>query len=377
MLPRALLVAFAACAGVGVLGPLVPALPAQSIDWWQKDLDGALAAAAEKPGKMVALYCWRDGNDACASMFGSTLGDKKVAERLQAWVCMGAKDDAAGKPLHERYRVTRVPTILFLQPDGQVADVVVGYVPVAEFVEELERITAGRDTIGALRERAAAAPKDTAAQLALALKLRAVGDRAGAAVAIEAVLALDPKFTTEAAAEAKLLELDAAIFRPEVAPADWDLKPLRAFLGKQKHKRIQFLGYDRLAAAEYARGELGEAADAAERAWKVIPPEHVIEWGQSVCGKAYENWQKLDKIDKGILKQALQVSKKTLEAVEKRHAASPDAGFLANALYVHAAVLIVNKQRKEAFAAMDRAIELDPKNENLVKAKERWVEGDK
>jgi hypothetical protein len=40
-------------------------------------------------------------------------------------------------------------------------------------------------------------------------------------------------------------------------------------------------------------------------------------------------------------------------------------------------VQIVNNLRKEAFAAMDRAMALNPKDENLKKAKDRWLDGSK
>ena len=71
------------------------------------------------------------------------------------------------------------------------------------------------------------------------------------------------------------------------------------------------------------------------------------------------------------------VSKKTLAAVEARHKKQPDATFLGNAMYLHAAILIVNKQRKKALVLMDKAIAVDSGNQNLVPAKKNWVKGNK
>ena len=53
------------------------------------------------------------------------------------------------------------------------------------------------------------------------------------------------------------------------------------------------------------------------------------------------------------------------------------APYLASALYLHAGVQIINNLRKEAFATMDRAIALNPKDENLKKAKDNWLDGSK
>jgi hypothetical protein len=350
---------------------------AQTIEWWQKDLASALAAAAEKPAKAALLYCWKDDHGACADMFSGTLSDAKVATALAGHVCIAAKDDAAGKPTLAKYGITSVPTVLLLDPAGAVIDVVTGYVPVAEFLAELKRIGDGKDTIGALRAAAAAAPADLALQMKLVRKLRSSGDVKGSAPVIAAIVAKDPKFASEPAAEARLLELCDQAFRADVPPQDVDLKPLRSFLNAQKNKRVLFLGHDRVAGAEYRRANLKAAAEAAGKAWKNVPPDQVLAYGQNLAGKAYENWQALEKIDKGLLKEALEISKKALDEVEKRHKASPDGPYLASALYLHAAVQIVNNLRKEAFAAMDRAMELNPKDENLKKARDRWLDGSK
>jgi hypothetical protein len=366
----AFLALFAALAVVG-------APRAQAIEWWQKDLDSALAAAADKPAKSVLLYCWRDGHGACADMFSGTLSDAKVATALAGHLCMAAKDDAAGKPTLAKYGIESVPTVLLLDPSGAVVDVVTGYVPVAEFLAELKRIGDGKDTIGALRQQAQAAPGDLALQMKLVRKLRSSGDKKGSAAVIAAIAAKDPKFASEPAAEAKLLEICDQTFRPEVTPQDVDLKPLRSFLNAQKNKRILFLGHDRVAGAEYRRQNLKAAAEAAAKAWKNVPPDQVLAYGQNLAGKAYENHEALEKIDKSLLKDALEISKKALDEVEKRHKTAPDGPYLASALYLHASVQIVNNLRKEAFAAMDRAMALNPKDENLKKAKDRWLDGSK
>jgi tetratricopeptide (TPR) repeat protein len=353
-------------------------LPGQTVEWWQKDFDGALAAGKDKPSSMVMLYCWRDPNDNCSAMFGGTLSDKEVAPVLADFVCMGLKEnDATQKAILAKYGIEKLPTVLFVQPDGAVVDAIPGYVPVKEFLAEVARIKAGTKTVAALRKLVAEKPADLALQLELVHKLRAVGDKKGSLEVIDAIGAKDPKAVSEAAAEAMLLKLNDQIFKPELLPKDYDLKPLREFLNKQKNKRILFLGYDHLAAAEWKRDNLKIACEYAERAWKNIPPDQVLDWGQNIASKAYEAYKELEKIDKTLLKKALDVSEKALKEVEKQQKTAPDNPFYANALYLHAAMLNVNNLRKEAFAMMDKAMQVDPKNENLKRAKEQWVDGSK
>ena len=133
-------------------------LPAQKVEWWQKDFDSALTASEDSAGSMLLLYFWRDPDQNCTAMFGGTLADEKVAPVISEYVCMGAKRGTdAGDPLFEKYRIEQVPTVLFLKPDGSVVDVVAGYVPVATFLVEAKRIKAGKETVAARREAAAAA----------------------------------------------------------------------------------------------------------------------------------------------------------------------------------------------------------------------------
>jgi tetratricopeptide (TPR) repeat protein len=148
-------------------------------------------------------------------------------------------------------------------------------------------------------------------------------------------------------------------------------------LKSQRNKRVLFLGYDQMATAYYRSEDLKAASSAAMKAWKNIPKDQVIDWGQRMCGIAYRRWKDLDKSNKRTLKDVLAISKKTLAAVEARHKKQPDATFLGNAMYLHAAVLLVNKQRKKALSLMDEAMKIDPNNKTLEPAKKRWVAGNK
>lgn len=360
---------------VRVLFPLLvlTSVAAQEVKWWEKTFEEALTAAADSKAKMLLLYCYANTGD-CQGMWADTMTEKSMQPLLLDFVCMGAnQDDAAGKQLIERFHATRLPTVFFLQPDGAIVDLTAGYYSGPQFKTELQRIRGGTDTVPAMRAGVAKAPDDLALQLRLAEKLRAIGSKDEAAKVIAAVVAKDPKSKTEAGALAMLQQLFEQTFKPELAP-DYDLKPLKEFLIKQKSKRVLFLGYDKLAAIEDLRGNLKEACEAAMRAWKNIPPDQVLDWGQNIACKAYVKHKELDR---GQLKLALEISAKALAEVEADCKKRPDDAVLANALYIHAQVQIVNNLRKEAFASMERAMQLNPKNESLGKALERWKSGEK
>ena len=354
---------------------LTAALPAQ-ITWWDKDLAAALTAAGDKPAEMVMLYCWQDSND-CAAMFSGTMSDKQVTDPLAEFVCMGVQNDDAGKDTWARYKIQSTPTVLFLDPDGAVVDSVVGYATIVDFAAAVKRVRSGAETIPALEQGVEASTLSMTEMQLLMQKLLAIQEQDRAKKVIDAMIEKDPKAKSPEAAEAMLWKITSETLGDEVAPADLDVGPLRRFLKGQRNKRIQFLGYDRMAKAHWARGEVKEAAKYADKAWKAVPAEQVISWGQRMSGFAYRNWKDLESANKSILKNALKVSKATLKAIEKRNKQQPDPSFLANFMGTHAALLVVNKKRKDALDLMDKAIALDPDNKNLKAWKANWLQGNK
>lgn len=355
---------------------LAAALPAQ-VTWWDKEFDAALTAANDKPAKLVMLYCWQDNHENCAAMFSGTMSDKKVTGPLAEFVCMGIQNDDAGKDTWSRYKVQSVPTVLFVAPDGSVVDSVVGYATIVDFAATIQRVRAGTDTIPALQQEVDGGSATMPRMQMLMQKLLTIQEQDRAKKVIDAMIEKDPKGRSDEAAEALLWKITAETFRDDVAPQDLDLGPMRRFLKGQRNKRVLFLGYDRMATAHWSRGEVKDAASYANKAWKNCPKDQVIEWGQRMTGFAYRNWKDLDKTNKKILKDALKVSKATMKAIEKRHKQQPDPSFYANAMGLHAAILVVNKKRKEALDLMEKAIALDPNNKNLKAWRDNWVQGNK
>ncbi len=365
----------------GLLAPLLlapmlaPSLQAQ-LSWWDKGFGEALTAAADKPAGMVMLYCWQDSNN-CAAMFSGTMSDKQVTTPLGDFVCFGVQNDDKGKETWAKYKIQSTPTVLFVAPDGSVVDAVVGYATIVDFAATLKRVRSGDGTIPALQKKVEAGGASMPEMQLLMQKLLAVQEQERAKGVIDAMIEKDPKAKSPEAAEAMLWKINAETFRPDVAPLDVDLGPLRRFLKSQRNKRVLFLGYDRMASAHWSRGEIKDAAKYADKAWKAVPDDQVIEWGQRMSGFAYRNWQDLEKANKAILKNALKVSKATLKAIEERDKEQPDPAFLANFMGTHAALLIVNNKRKDALDLMDEAIAIAPDMKALKDWKANWLQGNK
>ena len=351
-----------------------PSAICQEVKWWQGDFDGALATAAETKQQRVLLYFWSDGHGECKAMFGETLSDQAVMQKLADYVCMGCKrEEAAGKALFDRFNISRVPTVLIVEADGQVEDAVVGMQAPKLFLDELDRIAKGEDTVASVRKAAEGKPSDPGLQMRMAKKLRDIGDTTTANKTLAAIISADPKLKTEVAGEARLLQILDETFRPELGPSEVELKPLQQYVIKQKNKRLRFLGYDQISSAEFAREDNKAGIEAVAKAWKNVPPDQLIDWGFNTGATIYRMREGFGKKE---LKLGLEISTRVLKETEKVKGERGNP-FLVEVLYLHGCMQIANSKRKPGFGSIERAIELDPKNENLKEALKRFRSGDK
>lgn len=355
---------------------LCPAPITAQVTWWDKSFDDALTAAADKPTKLALIYFWQDSNQ-CALMYDGTMADARVQTAMADFLCMGIKQADDAKPYFERYKVQQMPTVLFLAPDGSLVDLVVGNATIEEFVADLTRVRAGTETLPALKQAFEAGSADLKTMQRLMQKLRQCSDLEGANKVIQAVIDKDPKGKSPEAAEAILNQICDKTFAADIAPADYDMTELRQFLKSQRNKRIKFLGYDRMAAGEYRRGDLKEAAEAVEQAWKNIPDDELIGWANQVLGIVYQRRDDIEKVNKALLKKALMISKDRIKAVAALQKKQKDDAFHADAMYLHAAILLINRKRSDALDLMEEAIALAPKSEYLKKQRDSWLSGEK
>ena len=76
-----------------------------------------------------------------------------------------------GVDLAERYHITGYPTIIFTRATGDEVDRIIGYLPPDRFLEELDRITSGKNTLESIRAEIEQDPQDLDALLRYGWKL--------------------------------------------------------------------------------------------------------------------------------------------------------------------------------------------------------------
>ena len=125
----------------------------------------SLPAAIEKAkaeDRMILAYFWADGSDYCSKLYQETLSAADSGAALERFVCVSARHGEEGmQELFERFRVNTLPTMLFLDTDGTPEDLIQGFIPVEDFLGELDRIERGEGTISGMRTEISKAKKNS------------------------------------------------------------------------------------------------------------------------------------------------------------------------------------------------------------------------
>ena len=84
-----------------------------------------------------------------------------------------------GSVIARKFNVTGFPTLLFLEPDGSVRDVIGGFLPPEPFTAEVKRIKKNEFTLTSLRKQIEDSPLDLEVRWRFAQKLLGLGDEDG------------------------------------------------------------------------------------------------------------------------------------------------------------------------------------------------------
>lgn len=291
----------------------------------------------------------------CKKMDALTLSDPSVLHEMRELVPFSVNTtDQSNATLVRRFKTRAPPTLVFLEPSGELRDVLSGYIPPKVFLDELRRVKRNERTLTDLRSRIGRDEKDLEARYDLALKMKEIGDVRGYKKELETIRVLDPKGHSVPARRLKLEELRKA--------AELALEPreLYAFLAHEGSPVVLFEGwYDiwqlegyltRVADTEEEReGHRKKTFEAAKKLWPYVPQTHYARIGNNIAWSYYEGREYLSPAD---LEWALEVATKVAEVV-------PDEAYVIDTL---ACCLFAVGRREDALREIQRCIELEPLN---------------
>ncbi|MFT5288714.1 MAG: tetratricopeptide (TPR) repeat protein [Planctomycetota bacterium] len=282
--------------------------------------------------------------------------DSVVTEMSDMLVFSVDTESEAGAPLAERFNVSGLPNLLFLDSNGSVRDVISGYMPPEPFIAEVQRIKRNEGTVSAQRALVELNPDDLDARYAFAEKLKSLGDVDGAAAQYAEIKARDPegkslasrRIAFGAVAEkvgqdldpAPLYELAKTETEPELLFQIWYMVwSLEGYLSKN----------DELSEEERAAAQVKWLA-AGHSVWANVATDDAAAFGNSL---AWSLWLERDTIDATEKAFALEVAARSAKDMPED----------ASTLDTYACVLFMNGRKAEALEAINTAIRLDPENE--------------
>ncbi len=327
-----------------------------SLEWfcgtWEE-----LLVEAQRSDRLVFVDFWTEWCGFCKKLDHTTFRDAAVAKEMRDVLCFSVDaEDPQYAAVTRRLQPPSYPTLAFLEPNGELREVLIGYLDPAQFVEEVRRVKRNDSTLSALRARITADPKDFAARFALAQKLSTLGDAQGHREQIDAIRALDPTGKSVAARRIRLADLRQA--------AASSLKPtaLYAFLEDESDTTVLFEGWyaiwqlegylQRVAkSAEDRTTHRARAFAASRRVWTNTPADHpaFLGIGMDVVGGVFDGRHQFTTDD---VQWALGVA----EQLAARAPGDPSV------LDAKASMLFAAGRRDDALQTLKRCIELEPTN---------------
>lgn len=134
--------------------------PGSSV-WFKGNVVQAADQARDRE-TLVMMEFYTDWCSWCRRLEEDTFTDPAVVAELEMVVPMRVDAEGAGEELASRFGVDSYPTMVFIDPDGEEVDRILGYLPPEAFVRQMQRIRTG-DTFMACLYRLAEDPADVEA----------------------------------------------------------------------------------------------------------------------------------------------------------------------------------------------------------------------
>ena len=291
---------------------------------WEFDFGeaGKKAMAANKP---LLVYFWAEGSGQSVKLYSETLADEKVVAALtDEFICVSAKtNDAPARELAQRFSIQALPSLLVLTPASEPDDLLSGFIAAPDLLEQLARIRRGEKTLSWFKKRSEAEPDNLQARFDYAVQLEYLGNVDRHAELIDSIRADDPNGETEIGCTIALQDLQAKVFDGITDPADADLRPIYAFAENCRHQKLAFQIWNRLGNIEWQRDDKLKARQNMVKAWEIIPDEQVMDWGNTM---AFRAWEQREDLPNQMRKLALKIAAEATKRAESLHGKGSDGG---------------------------------------------------
>jgi thiol-disulfide isomerase/thioredoxin len=141
---------------------------------WAKDWSAAQASAKAQK-KLIMVDFFTSWCGWCKKLDQDTYTDAKVVKLASQMVSVKLDAEKEGRQLAAKYSVQGFPTILFIDPAGELVGRIGGYLPPAGFAEEMTRAQTSFADLPKIQAALKAKPEDGEANAKMALMLAGRG----------------------------------------------------------------------------------------------------------------------------------------------------------------------------------------------------------
>jgi thioredoxin-related protein len=148
---------------------LYPSMRASAADQiqWEPNFDAAVTKA-KATNKLIMADFYTDWCVWCKKLDSDVYTNPSVIQNMEKVVPVKVNAEKEGVSLAKKYNVTAYPTILFLNSDGTVIGIILGYEPADQFSSKIDTFVSVQKELPILQQKVKENPKDNASLLALA-----------------------------------------------------------------------------------------------------------------------------------------------------------------------------------------------------------------
>jgi len=268
---------------LAVLAPLAAAGDT-SLEWYADGYNKALREAKANDAPLLIAFA-PDWSDYSNKLIAETFANGDVAQALSETICLKYTTEGGNMTsLVNRYNIEQFPAIVVAMPNGDINELITGFIPPEPLLEQLYRIHSADNTVASHRDAVEANPDDLGMQYALAQKLASCWDWRNHGRTIKAIRRADPKGETLGGAKVVVDELMDTIEWPaDDSDERVDLSGVLAAVGKSTSDAVRFEGFNRIANTQAQMGQLGDSRRSFMSAWQTAPKDQAANWAHDVA----------------------------------------------------------------------------------------------
>jgi hypothetical protein len=255
-----------------------------TIEWFGDGYNKAVKAASADDAMMLIAFA-PDWSDYSNKLIAETFTSPDVVEALSDVVCLKYTSEGGRMTsLVKRYNIEQFPAIVVAMSNGDIDELITGFIPAEPLLEQLYRIHSEDNTVRSHRKAVEKSPENLEIQYQLAQKLASCNDWRNHDKTIRAIRKADPEGETMGGAKVVVDELMHQIEWPaDDSGMEVDLTGVLASIESNASGSVRFEGFSRIANTQANMGHMSGSRHSFMQAFRTVPADLKADWAHDVA----------------------------------------------------------------------------------------------